>query len=179
MPYTRLIRTAASGRQDPSVEVWRMPTFAHFEILAVMVDRVQLQQVLINLMLNAIEAVKDSVGEFAVKSELQDGQLQLSVSDKGVGCQSRRWIGYFLRSLPTRRKAPAWGWPSAVPLWSRMAGGCGQAPTTDEVQPFISPHQSRSRIHGPRLPQVSRSSSEYFSVEPAVLSHFVILANCC
>src|SRR5579862_1498341 len=32
---------------------WRMPTFAHFEILAVMVDRVQMQQVFMNLMLNA------------------------------------------------------------------------------------------------------------------------------
>jgi hypothetical protein len=30
-----------------------MPTFAHFEILAVMVDRVQLQHVFMNLMLNA------------------------------------------------------------------------------------------------------------------------------
>jgi hypothetical protein len=32
---------------------WRMPTFAYFEILAVMVDRVQMQQVFMNLMLNA------------------------------------------------------------------------------------------------------------------------------
>jgi signal transduction histidine kinase len=48
-------------------------------------DRVQLQQVFMNLMLNAIEAVKDSGGELKVKSELQDGQLQFSVNDKGVG----------------------------------------------------------------------------------------------
>jgi hypothetical protein len=34
MAYTSRIRTAASGRQDPSVEFWRMPIFAHFEILA-------------------------------------------------------------------------------------------------------------------------------------------------
>ena len=47
-----------------------MPTFAHFEILAVMVDRGKLQQVFMNLMLNAIEAVKESVGELTVKSPL-------------------------------------------------------------------------------------------------------------
>jgi len=36
-------------------------------------------------MLNGIEAMKDSGGELTVKSELQDGQLQFSVSDTGVG----------------------------------------------------------------------------------------------
>ena len=43
-----------------------------------------------NLMLNAIEAMKDSGGELTVKSQLpdgqlQDGQLQFSVSDTGPG----------------------------------------------------------------------------------------------
>jgi PAS domain S-box-containing protein len=51
----------------------------------IMADRVQLQQVFMNLMLNAIEAMKDSGGELTVKSQLQDGQLQFSVSDTGVG----------------------------------------------------------------------------------------------
>jgi signal transduction histidine kinase len=50
-----------------------------------MADRVQLQQVFMKLMLNAIEAMKDSGGELMVKSELQDGQLQFSVSDTGIG----------------------------------------------------------------------------------------------
>jgi signal transduction histidine kinase len=49
-------------------------------------DRVQLQQVLMNLMLNAIEAMKDTAGELAIKTELgQGGQLLISVSDAGVG----------------------------------------------------------------------------------------------
>jgi len=51
----------------------------------IMADRVQLQQVFMNLMLNAIEAMKDSGGQLTVKSELQDGQLQFSVTDTGVG----------------------------------------------------------------------------------------------
>jgi PAS domain S-box-containing protein len=49
-------------------------------------DRVQLQQVLMNLMLNAIEAMKDTAGELTIKTELgQGGQLLISVSDAGVG----------------------------------------------------------------------------------------------
>src|SRR6266852_2328478 len=48
-------------------------------------DRVQLQQVFMNLMLNAIEAMKESGGELTVKSQLQDGHLQFSVSDTGPG----------------------------------------------------------------------------------------------
>jgi len=51
----------------------------------IMVDRVQLQQVFMNLMLNAIEAMADSGGELTVKSELQDGHFKFSVSDTGVG----------------------------------------------------------------------------------------------
>ena len=49
-------------------------------------DRVQLQQVLMNLMLNAIEAMKDTAGELTIKTELgADGQLLISVTDTGVG----------------------------------------------------------------------------------------------
>jgi len=43
-----------------------------------------------NLMLNGIEAIKDSGGELTVKSELQDGQLQFSVSDTGVGLPTEK-----------------------------------------------------------------------------------------
>ena len=49
-------------------------------------DRVQLQQVFMNLMLNAIEAMKDTGGELTIKTELcQEGPLLISVSDSGVG----------------------------------------------------------------------------------------------
>lgn len=51
-------------------------------------DRVQLQQVLMNLVLNGIDAVKamDAPGEISVVSKPgSDGQLQISVSDTGVG----------------------------------------------------------------------------------------------
>ena len=52
----------------------------------VMADRVQLQQVLMNLMLNGMEAMRGASGELVIKSQLaEDGQLLVSVTDTGVG----------------------------------------------------------------------------------------------
>jgi PAS domain S-box-containing protein len=49
-------------------------------------DRLQLQQALMNLMLNGIEAMRVDSGELSVKSLLADnGQLLISVADTGVG----------------------------------------------------------------------------------------------
>jgi C4-dicarboxylate-specific signal transduction histidine kinase len=51
-------------------------------------DRVQLQQVMMNLMLNAIDAMKNVEGtrELVIKSQrTEDAQLMLAVSDTGVG----------------------------------------------------------------------------------------------
>jgi len=54
----------------------------------VVADRVQLQQVLMNLMINSVEAMKDVAGarELSIKSQSAEGaQLMVSVSDTGVG----------------------------------------------------------------------------------------------
>jgi PAS domain S-box-containing protein len=49
-------------------------------------DRVQLQQVFMNLMLNGIEAMKDTGGDLTIKSDRTDnGRLLISVADTGVG----------------------------------------------------------------------------------------------
>jgi len=52
----------------------------------ILADRVQLQQVFMNLMLNAIEAMKDTGGELRISSRLNPkDQLVISISDTGVG----------------------------------------------------------------------------------------------
>ena len=54
----------------------------------IMADRVQLQQVFMNLMLNGIEAMKDmdAGGELTIEAQpAEDGQLMVSVSDTGLG----------------------------------------------------------------------------------------------
>jgi signal transduction histidine kinase len=54
----------------------------------VMGDRVQLQQVFMNLMLNGVDAMKDmnAGGELTITSrQSENGELLISVSDTGVG----------------------------------------------------------------------------------------------
>jgi PAS domain S-box-containing protein len=55
----------------------------------VMADRVQLQQVLMNLMLNSIEAMQGASGELAIKSHTDGGQLFISVTDTGMGLPAK------------------------------------------------------------------------------------------
>jgi PAS domain S-box-containing protein len=58
-----------------------------------MADRVQLQQVMLNLIMNSIDAMKDVDGkrELAIKSQrAEDEQLRISVSDTGVGLPAQQ-----------------------------------------------------------------------------------------
>ena len=56
------------------------------EVAMTTADRVQLQQVLMNLMLNGIEAMKGGSGALMIASkQSEDGQLMVSVSDSGIG----------------------------------------------------------------------------------------------
>jgi signal transduction histidine kinase len=58
----------------------------HEDVPDLLADRVQLQQVFMNLMLNAIEAMKDTGGELMIRSGLnREGQLLISISDTGIG----------------------------------------------------------------------------------------------
>jgi signal transduction histidine kinase len=70
----------------------------------VMADRVQLQQVLMNLLLNGIEAMKDMGGELTVTSKrTEDGQLLISVIDSGIGLpveESERIFEAFFTTKP-------------------------------------------------------------------------------
>jgi signal transduction histidine kinase len=73
-------------------EATKFAVFVRTELAAdlspVMGDRVQLQQVLMNLMMNSIDAMKDVDGtrELTIRSQRgEDGQALISVSDTGVG----------------------------------------------------------------------------------------------
>jgi PAS domain S-box-containing protein len=48
-------------------------------------DRVQLQQVLMNLMLNGMEAMSEGGGDLTIGTRLQGGDVMVSVRDTGVG----------------------------------------------------------------------------------------------
>jgi PAS domain S-box-containing protein len=73
-------------------------------------DRVQLQQVLMNLMLNGIEAMENTGGELTIKTELgQDGQLLVSVSDTGVGLPAEKTDQIFKAFFTTKPQGSGMG----------------------------------------------------------------------
>lgn len=73
-------------------------------------DRVQLQQVFMNLMLNAIEAMKDSAGELTIKTEMgQGGLVLISVSDTGVGLPNEETEQIFNAFFTTKPQGSGMG----------------------------------------------------------------------
>ena len=99
----------------------------------IMADRVQLQQVFMNLVLNAIEAMKDSGGELMVKSQIQDSQVLFSVSDTGVGLPMEKVDQIFSAFFTTKPQGSGMGLAisrSIVEshggqLWATSNGGRG------------------------------------------------------
>jgi signal transduction histidine kinase len=79
----------------------------------VMADRVQLQQVFMNLMLNGIEAMKEMANgsELTIKSEAGDGQLLISVSDTGVGLSPEQADQIFRAFFTTKDNGTGMGLP--------------------------------------------------------------------
>ena len=78
----------------------------------VFADRVQLQQVLMNLIINGIEAMKDIDGprDLIICSQHgEDGQLMLSVNDTGVGLPSQQVDQIFSAFFTTKPQGTGMG----------------------------------------------------------------------
>jgi PAS domain S-box-containing protein len=101
----------------------------------VMADRVQLQQVLMNLMLNGIDAMKEMSGgsELTIKSRVDDGQLLISVSETGVGLPTEQADQIFSAFFTTKDNGTGMGLPISRSiieshggrLWAAGAPGRG------------------------------------------------------
>jgi PAS domain S-box-containing protein len=80
------------------------------ELPKVMADRVQLQQALMNLMLNGIEAMRDTRGELSIKSQLaDDSRLLISIADTGVGLPSEKIDKIFNAFFTTKSQGTGLG----------------------------------------------------------------------
>ena len=107
---------------------------------AVEADRVQLQQVLLNLIVNALEAMSaDNEGpkELLISTgKVEPSGALVAVQDLGPGLEPAMLERVF--EFSTRPSRPVWGsaFQSAVRLSRRMAGASGRAPTSRAAQPF-------------------------------------------
>jgi PAS domain S-box-containing protein len=83
------------------------------ELPHVMADAVQLQQVLMNLMLNGIDAMKDGSGpnELTIKSGADKSQLMISVSDTGAGLPPEHMDQIFRAFFTTKDHGTGMGLP--------------------------------------------------------------------
>jgi PAS domain S-box-containing protein len=78
----------------------------------IIADRVQLQQVFMNLMLNGIDAMKEinPGGELTIKSlQAEEGQLRVSVSDTGVGLPPQQEDHIFNAFFTTKAEGTGMG----------------------------------------------------------------------
>jgi PAS domain S-box-containing protein len=101
----------------------------------VMADRVQLQQVFMNLMLNGIDAIKGTTGggELTIKSEAGDSQVLISVCDTGMGLPPEQAEQIFKAFFTTKDNGTGMGLPISRSiieshggrLWAAGAPGRG------------------------------------------------------
>jgi len=79
------------------------------ELPKIKAERVQLQQVFMNLMLNGIEAMQDEGGELIVTSQLQDDGMLFSVRDTGVGLPTEKVDQIFSAFFTTKPQGSGMG----------------------------------------------------------------------
>jgi C4-dicarboxylate-specific signal transduction histidine kinase len=83
------------------------------ELFHVMADAIQLQQVFMNLILNGIDAMKDTSGpnQLTITSEADTSQLVISVSDTGAGLPPERMEQIFTAFFTTKDHGIGMGLP--------------------------------------------------------------------
>jgi PAS domain S-box-containing protein len=72
-------------------------------------DRVQLQQVLMNLMLNGIEAMSERGGELKITTRREGGEVMVSVSDTGEGIPADKLEEIFNPFVTTKAEGTGMG----------------------------------------------------------------------
>ena len=107
---------------------------------AVLADKVQIQQVLLNLMRNAIEAMEDTERRELVVSAtaVADNMVEIAVADTGTGIALKSARNCSSRSSP--RNARAWGWAcrSRAPSSRRTAARSPRGPIPEAARCLAS-----------------------------------------
>jgi signal transduction histidine kinase len=100
-------------------------------------DRVQLQQVLMNLMLNGIEAMKDESGELSTTSKrTEDGQSLISASDSGIGLPGEEPERIFEAFFTTKPQGTGMGVSISRRIIESLGGRLWASPNTGRGATF-------------------------------------------
>jgi signal transduction histidine kinase len=100
-------------------------------------DRVQLQQVLMNLMLNGVEAMQKTGGKLTVASKTtEDGQLLISVSDAGIGLSLNEAERIFDAFFTTKSQGTGMGLSISRRIIASHGGRLWASPNTERGATF-------------------------------------------
>jgi C4-dicarboxylate-specific signal transduction histidine kinase len=114
-------------------------------------DRVQLQQVLMNLMMNSIDAMKNVDGprELTVHSQhAEDGQLLISVSDTGVGLPPQQTDKIFDAFFTTKTNGTGMGLQISRSIVESYGGRLWAVDTTPRGARFYFTLPVKVETHG-------------------------------
>jgi C4-dicarboxylate-specific signal transduction histidine kinase len=120
------------------------------DIPRVMADRIQLQQVFMNLMLNGIDAMKDvcTARELTIRSQrVKDGQVMISVSDTGIGLPLQQPEQIFSAFFTTKAHGTGMGLPISRSIIESHGGRLWATSNSERGASFHFnlPHAAESR----------------------------------
>jgi len=109
------------------------------ELPAVLGDRIQLQQVLLNLMMNGIEAMSGVTSrprELRIRSRMQDAELRVSVEDNGIGIDREVMPRLFEPFFTTRSQGMGMGLPISRSILESHGGKLWAESTVNQGSAF-------------------------------------------
>jgi C4-dicarboxylate-specific signal transduction histidine kinase len=92
------------------------------DITSVIADRVLLQQVLMNLMLNGIEAMSEQGGELKIRTRREGDDVMVSVTDAGVGIPANKLEEIFNAFFTTKAGGTGMGLAISRTIMESLGG---------------------------------------------------------
>jgi C4-dicarboxylate-specific signal transduction histidine kinase len=135
MDLVRLLRDEAI-RRDTSIKL-----ALGDDLLLADLDPVQIQQVLLNLVTNGMDAMEDTSGprQLTIRPEMQaENEIRVTVEDRGPGLTPEAAARLFEPFFSTKRKAQEWDWLFVAVSSKRTMGGFGQRNRWRAIRCFVS-----------------------------------------